>query len=173
MQKRILIVEDEPAIRDMVAFALRKGEYDPVHAGDAREAQAAIADRVPDLILLDWMLPGTSGLELARRWRREALTREVPIIKLTARGEENDRVGGLEAGVDDYVVKPFSARELLARIRAVLRRAARARTTRMAASASAGCASTAPRTGCSPETAVARTSRSRSAPPSTACCTSS
>ena len=122
MQKRILIVEDEPAIRDMVSFALRKGEYEPVHAGDAREAQAAIADRVPDLILLDWMLPGTSGLELARRWRKEQLTREVPIIMLTARGEENDRVGGLEAGVDDYVVKPFSARELLARIRAVLRR---------------------------------------------------
>ena len=122
MHKRILIVEDEPAIRDMVAFALRKGEFEPVHAGDAREAQEAIADRVPDLILLDWMLPGTSGLELARRWRREALTREIPIIMLTARGEENDRVGGLEAGVDDYVVKPFSARELLARIRAVLRR---------------------------------------------------
>ncbi len=122
MQKRILIVDDEPAIRDMVAFALRKADYAPVHAGDAREAQASIADRVPDLILLDWMLPGTSGLELARRWRREALTREIPIIMLTARGEENDRVGGLEAGVDDYVVKPFSARELLARIRAVMRR---------------------------------------------------
>src|SRR6185436_13517957 len=106
----------------MVSFALRKGEYDPVHAGDAREAQSAIADKVPDLILLDWMLPGTSGLELARRWRKEALTREIPIIMLTARGEENDRVGGLEAGVDDYVVKPFSARELLARIRAVMRR---------------------------------------------------
>jgi two-component system phosphate regulon response regulator PhoB len=123
MQKRILIVDDEPAIRDMVAFALRKGDYEPAHAGDAREAQAAIADAIPDLILLDWMLPGTSGLELARRWRREELTREIPIIMLTARGEENDRVGGLEAGVDDYVVKPFSARELLARIRAVMRRA--------------------------------------------------
>ena len=122
MQKRILIVEDEPAIRDMVAYALRKGEFEPVTAGDGREAQAAIAERVPDLILLDWMLPGSSGLELARRWRRESLTRDVPIIMLTARGEENDRVGGLEAGVDDYVVKPFSARELLARIRAVMRR---------------------------------------------------
>jgi len=122
VQKRILIVDDEPAIRDMVAFALRKGEYEPVHAGDAREAAAAISERVPDLILLDWMLPGSSGLELARRWRRDDLTRDVPIIMLTARGEENDRVSGLESGVDDYVVKPFSARELLARIKAVLRR---------------------------------------------------
>ena len=122
VQKRILIVDDEPAIREMVAFALRKGDFEPAHAGDAREAQSAIADRVPDLILLDWMLPGTSGLELARRWRKDTLTRDVPIIMLTARGEENDRVGGLEAGVDDYVVKPFSARELLARIRAVMRR---------------------------------------------------
>jgi len=122
VQKRILIVDDEPAIRDMVAFALRKAEYEPVHAGDAREAQTAIADRVPDLILLDWMLPGASGLDLARRWRKDSLTRDIPIIMLTARGEENDRVGGLEAGVDDYVVKPFSSRELLARIRAVMRR---------------------------------------------------
>ena len=97
MQKQILIVDDEPAIRDMVAFALRKGDFVPVLAGDARQAQEAIADRVPDLILLDWMLPGTSGLELARRWRRDGLTREVPIIMLTARGEEDDRVGGLEA----------------------------------------------------------------------------
>jgi two-component system phosphate regulon response regulator PhoB len=120
--KRILIVEDEPSIRDMVAFALRKGGYEPVHAGDGREAQAAIAERVPDLVLLDWMLPGASGLELARRWRRDELTRDVPIIMLTARGEENDRVSGLESGIDDYVVKPFSARELLARIKAVLRR---------------------------------------------------
>ena len=104
MQKRILIVDDEPAIRDMVAFALRKGEYEPIHAGDAREAQTAIADHQPDLILLDWMLPGTSGLDLARRWRKDGMTRDIPIIMLTARGEENDRVSGLEAGVDDYVV---------------------------------------------------------------------
>ncbi|MCI1729023.1 MAG: phosphate regulon transcriptional regulator PhoB [Chiayiivirga sp.] len=122
MQKRILIVDDEPAIRDMVAFALRKAEYEPLHAGDAREASAAIVEQVPDLILLDWMLPGISGLELARRLRKDGLTREVPIIMLTARGEENDRVNGLDAGVDDYVVKPFSARELLARIKAVMRR---------------------------------------------------
>ena len=122
MQKHILVVEDEPAIRDMLAFALRKGDFAPLLAGDAREAQVRIAERIPDLILLDWMLPGGSGLELARRWRRDALTRDIPIIMLTARGEENDRVSGLEAGVDDYVVKPFSTRELLARIRAVLRR---------------------------------------------------
>ena len=122
MQKRILIVDDEPAIRDMVAFALRKAEYETLHAADAREASAAIVEQVPDLILLDWMLPGMSGLELARRLRKEGLTREIPIIMLTARGEENDRVNGLDAGVDDYVVKPFSARELLARIKAVMRR---------------------------------------------------
>jgi len=122
VHKRILIVEDEASIRDMVAFALRKAGMDPAMAGDAREAQLAIAERVPDLILLDWMLPGTSGLELARRWRKEALSLEIPIIMLTARGEELDRVNGLEAGVDDYVVKPFSTRELIARIKAVLRR---------------------------------------------------
>ncbi len=123
VQKRILIVEDEPAIRDMVAFALRKAGMEAVHAGDARSAQTAIGDQVPDLILLDWMLPGMSGIDLARRLRREDLTRDVPIIMLTARGEETDRVNGLDAGVDDYVVKPFSARELVARIRAVMRRA--------------------------------------------------
>jgi len=122
VQKHILIVEDEPAIRDMVAFALRKAGMDPAHAADARGAQSIIAERVPDLILLDWMLPGMSGLDLARRLRKEDLTRDVPIIMLTARGEETDRVGGLEAGVDDYVVKPFSPRELIARINAVMRR---------------------------------------------------
>ncbi|MBU6198678.1 MAG: phosphate regulon transcriptional regulator PhoB [Xanthomonadaceae bacterium] len=122
MQKRILIVEDETSIRDMVAFALRKADMQPMLAADAREAQMAVAATVPDLILLDWMLPGMSGLELARRLRKETLTAEVPIIMLTARGEEMDRVNGLEAGVDDYVVKPFSTRELVARIKAVLRR---------------------------------------------------
>ncbi|WP_329740717.1 phosphate regulon transcriptional regulator PhoB [Dyella sp. A6] len=122
MHKRILIVEDEPSIRDMVAFALRKADMEAVPAADARAAQMAIAERIPDLILLDWMLPGMSGLELARRLRREESGREIPIIMLTARGEEMDRVNGLEAGVDDYVIKPFSSRELIARIKAVLRR---------------------------------------------------
>ena len=123
MQKRILIIEDEASIREMVAFALRKADMEPMQAADAREAQMAIAGTVPDLILLDWMLPGTSGMELARRLRREELTRDVPIIMLTARGEESDRVTGFDAGVDDYVVKPFSTRELIARIKAVMRRA--------------------------------------------------
>jgi two-component system phosphate regulon response regulator PhoB len=123
MRKRVLIVEDEPSIRDMVAFALGKAGMDVLHAGDVRSAQAVLGDRIPDLILLDWMLPGISGLELARRLRRDESTRDIPIIMLTARGEEGDRVNGLDAGVDDYVVKPFSARELVARIRAVLRRA--------------------------------------------------
>lgn len=122
MQKTILIVDDEPAIREMVAFALRRDNYRVEQAGDAAEALEAVTRQVPDLILLDWMLPGGSGLSLARRWRRDASLREVPIIMLTARGEEDDRVTGLESGVDDYVVKPFSPRELLARIRAVLRR---------------------------------------------------
>ncbi|MCO5054103.1 phosphate regulon transcriptional regulator PhoB [Thermomonas sp.] len=122
MQKRVLVVEDEAAIRDMIAFALRKADIEVAHAADASAALVAIADAPPDLILLDWMLPGMSGLELARRLRGEEGGAEVPIIMLTARGEEADRVSGLEAGVDDYVVKPFSTRELVARIRAVLRR---------------------------------------------------
>ena len=122
MHKRILIVEDEASIRDMVAFALRKADMEAIHAADARAALVAISDTPPDLILLDWMLPGMTGLELARRLRSEERTAAVPIIMLTARGEEIDRVNGLEAGVDDYVVKPFSTRELVARIRAVLRR---------------------------------------------------
>ncbi|MCB1602112.1 MAG: phosphate regulon transcriptional regulator PhoB [Lysobacterales bacterium] len=122
MEQRVLVVEDETAIRDMIAFALKRASLVPMLAEDARTAQHLIADRLPDLVLLDWMLPGTSGLEFARRLRREELTREIPIIMLTARGEEDDRVMGLDAGIDDYIVKPFSTRELVARIRAVLRR---------------------------------------------------
>ena len=122
VEQRVLVVEDETAIREMIAFALKRAALLPMLAEDARTAQHLIAERLPDLILLDWMLPGASGLEFARRLRREELTREIPIIMLTARGEEDDRVLGLDAGVDDYIVKPFSTRELIARIRAVLRR---------------------------------------------------
>ncbi len=123
MGKRILIVEDEPAIREMVAFALGGAGLEARGAADAAGAQALIAERLPDLILLDWMLPGLSGIELARRLKKDELTREVPIIMLTARGEEEDKVRALDVGADDYVTKPFSPRELIARIKAVLRRA--------------------------------------------------
>jgi two-component system, OmpR family, phosphate regulon response regulator PhoB len=122
MQKHILVVEDDTAIREMVAFALSKADFRVTLAANADAALVSITDAPPDLILLDWMLPGLSGLDLARRLRGEKMGGEVPIIMLTARGEEIDRVNGLEAGVDDYVVKPFSTRELVARIRAVLRR---------------------------------------------------
>lgn len=122
MQAHILIVEDEPAIRDMIAFALRTQSYQPICAQDGKDAIQSIAERIPDLILLDWMLPGMTGIELVRRFRKEPNTRDVPIIMLTAKGEETDRITGFDSGVDDYVVKPFSARELLARIKAVLRR---------------------------------------------------
>ncbi len=118
----ILLVEDEPAIRAMVAMALERADFAVREVADAHEADRAIADRRPDLILLDWMLPGTSGIELARRLRRDEYTRDVPIIMLTARGEEDDRVRGLDVGCDDYMTKPFSPRELVARIKALLRR---------------------------------------------------
>ena len=121
--KRILVVEDEGAIRDMLATVLRHGGFEPIPAADAQDALLAIGDHRPDLILLDWMLPGMSGIELARRLKRDEVTRDVPIIMLTARGEEADKVRGLESGADDYVTKPFSTRELTARIHAVLRRA--------------------------------------------------
>jgi two-component system phosphate regulon response regulator PhoB len=121
-QRRILVVEDEPAIREMVSFNLGRAGFAVALAGDAREARAAVADQRPDLVLMDWMLPDTSGLELTRQLKRDANTREIPIIMLTARGEEDDRVAGLDGGADDYIVKPFAPRELLARIRAALRR---------------------------------------------------
>lgn len=122
MQAQILIVEDEPAIREMIAFALRTQSYQPICAQDGKEAIAAISEKIPDLILLDWMLPGMSGIDLVKRFRKESNTRDIPIIMLTAKGDETDRIMGFDHGVDDYVVKPFSARELLARIKAVLRR---------------------------------------------------
>ena len=122
MQKTILIVEDEKPIREMVAFALGRAGYELVEAGDIVEAYERISEKLPDLVLLDWMLPGASGIEFARRLKRDELTSDVPIVMLTARGEEEDKVSGLEAGADDYVTKPFSPRELMARIKAVLRR---------------------------------------------------
>lgn len=120
--KRILLVEDDDAIRAMVRFNLERAGFDVDEAGDCRNARVRIADAAPDLILLDWMLPDISGLEFARGLRREELTREIPVIMLTARAAEDDKVRGLDSGVDDYITKPFSGRELLARIRAVLRR---------------------------------------------------
>src|SRR5260370_24981299 len=122
--KGILIVEDEKAIRDMVAFGLRRAGYEVREAEDCREARATIVDVRTDLMLIDWMLPDMSGLELTRSLKRAKDTEEIPVIMLTARTEEQDKVNGLEGGADDYITKPFSPRELLARIQAVLRRVA-------------------------------------------------
>lgn len=121
---RVLVVEDEPAIAELIAVNLRHGGFEPVCAEDGDAAQRQLDAVLPDVILLDWMLPGHNGLQLARRWRQDARTRAVPILMLTARGDEPDKVAGLDAGADDYVTKPFSTQELLARIRAVLRRRA-------------------------------------------------
>ena len=118
----ILVVEDEAAIREMLNFSLGRAGFAVHEAADARQAQDMINQQVPDLILLDWMLPGTSGVDLAHKLRHNTRTRELPIILLTARGEEENKIKGLEAGADDYVTKPFSTQELIARIRAVLRR---------------------------------------------------
>jgi len=122
--RTILVVEDEAAIRDMLLFNLGRAGYTVLGAASASEARSAIADRLPDVILMDWMLPDVSGLELTRQLKRDAGTREIPVIMLTARGQEDDRVAGLDGGADDYVTKPFSSRELQARINAVLRRSA-------------------------------------------------
>lgn len=121
--KQILIVEDEKPIRDMIAFGLKRGGFETLEAGDVRSARAAITNRRPDLVLIDWMLPDLSGLELTRLIKRNKETQDLPVILLTARGDEQDKVAGLEGGADDYITKPFSPRELLARINAVLRRA--------------------------------------------------
>jgi two-component system phosphate regulon response regulator PhoB len=118
----ILVVEDESAIAELIAINLRHAGFQITLAETAEQATAAVDAVLPDLVLLDWMLPGQSGLALARRWRADARTRELPIIMLTARADESDKVSGLDAGADDYLTKPFSTQELLARIRAVLRR---------------------------------------------------
>ena len=123
-EKRILVVEDERAIREMVVFTLKRAGFAVTEAEDASAARRALVDHSPDLVLLDWMLPDLSGLELARALRRDQATRELPVIMLTARAAEDDKVMGLESGADDYLTKPFSARELVARIQALLRRAA-------------------------------------------------
>ena len=124
MPGRILIVEDEQAIREMVCLALNQGGYDCLEAADTNEAQQRILEGLPDLILLDWMLPGMSGIDYARKLRRDKLTQGVPVIMLTARTQEEDKVRGLDTGADDYITKPFSTRELVARIKALLRRTA-------------------------------------------------
>jgi two-component system phosphate regulon response regulator PhoB len=121
--KRILVVEDEKAVRDMIAFGLRRAGFDVHEAEDCRAARARMVDARPDLMLIDWMLPDMSGLELTRSLKRSKDTEEIPVIMLTARAAEADKVSGLEGGADDYITKPFSPRELLARIQAVLRRA--------------------------------------------------
>jgi two-component system phosphate regulon response regulator PhoB len=124
MSTKILVVEDEPAIAELIAINLRHAGYEVSVAADAEAATASVDRVLPELILLDWMLPGQSGLALARAWRAGSRTKALPIIMLTARAEEADKLAGLDGGADDYLTKPFSPKELLARIRAVLRRRA-------------------------------------------------
>ncbi|MCZ6897265.1 MAG: phosphate regulon transcriptional regulator PhoB [Betaproteobacteria bacterium] len=122
MAATILVVEDEPAIQELISYGLRQAGHVTLCAGDAEQAMTIVNDVLPDLVLLDWMLPGMSGIEFAKLLRRVARTKNIPIIMLTARAEESDKVSGLEIGADDYITKPFSPRELIARIKAVLRR---------------------------------------------------
>lgn len=124
MPATILVVEDEPAIQELISAALQHAGHRVMKAYSAEDAVPLVKGTLPDVVLLDWMLPGISGIQFARRLRNEERTRDLPIIMLTARGEEQDKVAGLEAGADDYLTKPFSPRELIARIKAVLRRRA-------------------------------------------------
>lgn len=121
---RVLIVEDEADIAEMLMINLRHHDFLPVWAESGVVAQQEIHRILPDVILLDWMLPGQSGLQLLRKWREDPRTRAIPVLMVTARGEESERIAGLDAGADDYIIKPFSVQELLARVRAVLRRLA-------------------------------------------------
>ncbi|MCV6590725.1 MAG: phosphate regulon transcriptional regulator PhoB [Marinobacterium sp.] len=120
--KKVLIVDDEAPIREMIAVALEMAGYECMEAESANQAHALIVDNKPDMVLLDWMMPGTNGIDFARRLRKDEMTSDIPIIMLTAKGEEDSKIKGLEAGVDDYITKPFSPRELVARLKAVLRR---------------------------------------------------
>ncbi len=124
MAANILLIEDEPAIQELIIANLARAGHTVIKASDGETALRIVRDALPDLILLDWMLPGVSGIELARRLRNDERTRMIPIIMLTARSDEADKVAGLEIGADDYITKPFSPRELVARIKAVLRRRA-------------------------------------------------
>ena len=124
MMTSVLVVEDESAIAELISLNLRHAGFDVTLAATADQAQAVVDGVLPDLVLLDWMLPGQSGLALAKRWRADARTKEMPVIMLTARNEEVDKIAGLDAGADDYLTKPFSTKELMARIRALLRRKA-------------------------------------------------
>ena len=124
MAATILVVEDEPAIQELIAYNLKQAGHQPLRADNAEQASNLVANALPDLVLLDWMLPGLSGIEFARRLRADKRTRAIPIIMLTARSDEQDKLQGLETGADDYITKPFSPRELNARIKAVLRRRA-------------------------------------------------
>lgn len=122
--KTVLIVDDEAPIREMLAVALAMAGFNCLEADNAQSAHGLIVDQQPDIILLDWMMPDVSGIELARRLKRDPISADIPIIMLTARGEEDNKIQGLEAGADDYITKPFSPRELIARLKAVLRRTA-------------------------------------------------
>ena len=124
MAATILVVEDEPAIQELIAYNLKQAGHVPLRADNAEQALHLVANALPDLVLLDWMLPGLSGIEFARRLRADKRTRSIPIIMLTARSDEQDKLQGLETGADDYITKPFSPRELNARIKALLRRRA-------------------------------------------------
>ena len=122
MSRKVLVVDDEAPIREMLVFVLEQNGFQAIEAEDYDSAIAAMVEPYPDMVLLDWMLPGGSGIQIAKQFKQSEYTRQIPIIMLTARGEEEDKVRGLEVGADDYVTKPFSPKELMARIKAVIRR---------------------------------------------------
>ncbi len=162
----ILVVEDEPAIQELIAVNLIHAGHQVLRAGNVPEAEAVVREVLPDLVLLDWMLPGPPGLSFARQLRANERTRDIPIIMLTARAQEQDTIAGLEGGADDYVTKPFSPKELLARIKAVMRR--RAPNSRRMSSTSPGSDSTRSPTGSAPQAGTSISGR-----PNSAYCTSS